>query len=608
MPTHHDQDTRISMTAQKTGGQFAPTVTGSYDQLANFLIRGYWESRNLEPRAFDTSDSNVLTVDLGALDADGRFLARAALETWEMVADLEFREVASGADITFDDSGPGSSATSLTIGEVIQSADVNIGTDRIDRYGASIDGYAFQTYVHEIGHALGLGHQGAYDGGADYATDAYFLNDSWQVSVMSYFNQTENTNTDASYARLGTAMIADILAIQQMYGAPGAGSPTAGNTTYGANSTLGNYLGDVFRLIASGTTNSVYTGDPMAFTIWDAGGTDTLDLSYAQRATVLRMEAQGISDVDGGRGNLIIARGTDIENATTGSGNDQIFGNALDNTLRAGNGADFITGLGGSDMLFGEGGNDTIFAGPGADTVNGGDGADVLWGGTDGDLIVGGDGADRMGGAAGNDKMWGGLGNDTIFAGVGNDTIGGAAGDDLMWGAGGDDRVFTGDGADRAGGGGGIDRVYTGNGNDTVFGGAGGDTIGGGNDNDSLNAGDGNDMVFGGNGNDVIIGGTGNDTLNAGDGNDTMNGGAGADTFIWNGGSDVIEDFSTGQAGEVINMVAFRTIESFVDLLADHAVQLGADVVITGSAGETLTLEGLSLGALGENDFLFATV
>jgi hypothetical protein len=35
----------------------------------------------------------------------------------------------------------------------------------------TIDSYSFQTYVHEIGHALGLGHGGPYNGSASYGLD-----------------------------------------------------------------------------------------------------------------------------------------------------------------------------------------------------------------------------------------------------------------------------------------------------------------------------------------------------------------------------------------------------------------------------------------------------
>ena len=70
-----------------------------------------------------------------------------------------------------------------------------------------------------------------------------------------------------------------------------------------------------------------------------------------------------------------------VENVTTGSGNDLLYGNLSDNLLNAGNGNDWIDGRAGNDSLIG---------GQGDDTVLGGDGADTLDGGTNNDLMAGG--------------------------------------------------------------------------------------------------------------------------------------------------------------------------------------------------------------------------
>ena len=119
---------------------------------------------------------------------------------------------------------------------------------------------------------MGLGHQGNYNGNATYGTDETFQNDSWQMSVMSYFDQNSNTSVAASYARLLTPMMADILAIQNLYGASNA---TAGNTIWGANSNLGGYLGGVFGEATGGADMPGYNGNLMAFTIADSGGGTT---------------------------------------------------------------------------------------------------------------------------------------------------------------------------------------------------------------------------------------------------------------------------------------------------------------------------------------------
>ncbi len=45
----------------------------------------------------------MLTVNLAGLDAPGKALARAALDAWESVVNLRFREVTTGGEITFTD-------------------------------------------------------------------------------------------------------------------------------------------------------------------------------------------------------------------------------------------------------------------------------------------------------------------------------------------------------------------------------------------------------------------------------------------------------------------------------------------------------------------------
>lgn len=591
-----------------TGSMFAAAPVASLNELSDFLVEGFWGS----VRSFDTSGSNIISVDLSALNHDGRILARAALESWEMVADIDFRETTGNADITFDDSGPGAFAGSLISGSTILSSTVGIATEWLDRYGTSLDSYAFQTYIHEIGHALGLGHMGDYSGGADYSTDATFRNDSWSVSVMSYFNQTENVSDPASYARLSTAMIADIAAIQSLYGAAQGGSATAGDTVYGVGSTLDNYLGDIFRAMSTGQTNALYTGNALSYTIWDSGGIDTIDYSFTNTDNVIRLGAQARSNVDGGIGNITLARGTLIENATSGAGNDLIQGNHVANVLRAGAGHDTVYGYGGNDLIFGGQGNDIIHSHAGDDTVHGGAGQDVIWAGAGRDVVLGGHGDDILGGGAGNDRVFGGQGNDTIYGGAGDDILGGGDGDDVIFGGGGADTIYGGDGNDVAGGGGGNDVVYTGSGNDTVYGGNGNDVLGAGTGDDLIYAGNGHDIVYGGAGHDVIYGGAGNDTLWGGLGDDTihassgadvMTGGGGADTFWFTGGADTITDFEIGI--DIINLSRIASIAGFADLISNHLVALSQGARIEAGNGDSLFLAGIDANMLDANDFVF---
>ncbi|PWS34544.1 hypothetical protein DFH01_23665 [Falsiroseomonas bella] len=68
-----------------------------------------------------------------------------------------------------------------------------------------------------------------------------------------------------------------------------------------------------------------------------------------------------------------------------GAGNDILDGQAGDDTLRGGDGADGLIGSAGNDLLAGDVGNDTL---------NGGDGADFLMGGNGNDSLLGGGGFD----------------------------------------------------------------------------------------------------------------------------------------------------------------------------------------------------------------------
>jgi hypothetical protein len=100
---------------------------------------------------------------------------------------------------------------------VMTSAIVDVSADWIATDGGAndgktgIDSYGYQTYLHEIGHALGLGHQDPYNGNAVYSTDATYADDTWQYSVMSYFS--ENNYSGSSYRYVVTPQMSDGLPV-----------------------------------------------------------------------------------------------------------------------------------------------------------------------------------------------------------------------------------------------------------------------------------------------------------------------------------------------------------------------------------------------------------
>ena len=262
--------------------------------------------------------------------------------------------------------------------------------------------WGHQTYIHELGHALGLRHPGNYNGGApSYAKDARYLQDSLQYTVMSYFDAS-NTGadwvaSDGKHYYAQTPMMHDILAIQAIYGADT--TTRAGNTVYGFHSTAGKSVYD-FGL-----------NKHPVLCIYDAKGIDTLDLSQWSTASRIDLAPGSFSDADAMTKNISIARNTWIENAIGGAGDDSLCGNTLAN------------------VLYGKGGNDQVNGREGADRLFGEYGADKLCGGTGNDWLEGGTGNDTLRGDAGNDILVGGTGKDTLVGGAGADvfTLGSAS-------------------------------------------------------------------------------------------------------------------------------------------------------------------------------------
>ena len=215
------------------------------DEIARYLTDGYWEAEGNKRHAFDVKPGGTLKVKITALTEDGQQLARWALEAWTNVSGIKFEFVENNANIIFDDNEDGANTSTTVKDGVIVLSEVNITADWLIERGNTIDSFTFFAYIHEIGHALGLGHPGPYDGASvTYGDDNLFSHDSWQFSVMSYFLQSTNTNIDASGAYPITPMIADIVAIQDLYGSPK--DSNAGDTVYGYESNVEGYMAQFF--------------------------------------------------------------------------------------------------------------------------------------------------------------------------------------------------------------------------------------------------------------------------------------------------------------------------------------------------------------------------
>src|SRR5215216_3307561 len=158
--------------------------------------------------------------------------------TWVSASDAQDLVLGGQTVIFFEDEETGKANTDPIPVPPFGSLSIviNVSPSWITQYGTDPGSYSFTTFVHEIGHALGLGHTGRYDfGDSDddtYNDDAVWDIDTWRASVMSYFDQSNFWGSDA-YPM--TPQMADILALQYVYG-PATDTRT-GDTIYGFNST-----------------------------------------------------------------------------------------------------------------------------------------------------------------------------------------------------------------------------------------------------------------------------------------------------------------------------------------------------------------------------------
>lgn len=307
-----------------------------------------------------------------------------AFELIENICNIDFRVAVSQADADIivgavnnhDASGdlgasvpPGEDVGPVVSqqGAAIANFDAYFSTDYTSlRQG----GYDFITFIHELGHAIGLKHPhdaggggqpnfpGVINGFEDYGDfnlnqGVYTMmsyNDGWQLGP----NGPLVPSSISGYGYEGTPMAFDIAALQFLYGA---------NTSF-------HTANDVYTLSAVNLPGTYYS------CIWDTAGIDTILNASTKNAiidlrpaTLLHAIGGGgyLSVVNGINGGYTIAKGVLIENATGGSAVDIITGNAIANELIGNAGNDNIKGQGGADKIIGGSGADILIGGGGAD-------------------------------------------------------------------------------------------------------------------------------------------------------------------------------------------------------------------------------------------------
>ena len=223
---------------------------------------------------------------------------RPAFELWDDVVAISLTQSVNNtnADITFNYSSRTDGNGTYAYWNGYSTSGGNYEIDRAyiwlnsgwSTHNQSSDmffgGYGLSTYLHEIGHTLGLSHAGTYNAGSggtlSYNASAEYFQDSAKYTVMSYWDAdaaepVDHYGQSGSWLYASTPLLHDVAALQAAYGADLTTRVTEKKHRLTASTALPI---DRFSISRSTATRSCAFGMPAASTPWIARATAPISI------------------------------------------------------------------------------------------------------------------------------------------------------------------------------------------------------------------------------------------------------------------------------------------------------------------------------------------